>query len=114
MASLDALEKLLRVLTVERLEGFVAYYTIGGYAQHCLYECNAWGSAAPYPIYQDVGDTLVFDAIGFPAVPITAAKDGDGIGFGDNLLPLVRNFHIFCLVLSLVCKLSCGNIIHFV
>ena len=33
-ASLDALEKLLRVLGVEGSEGLLSYYTIGGYAQH--------------------------------------------------------------------------------
>ena len=100
-ACLDALKELLRVLGVEGSEGLLAYDTIGGYAQHCLYEGDAWCATAPYPIYQDVGDALVFDAIGFPAVPVTAAKDGDGIVFCDKLHVLCVYAAIMVLVVTL-------------
>lgn len=100
-ACLDALEELLRVLGVEGSEGLLAYDTIGGYAKHCLYEGDTWGTTRPYPIYQDVGDALVFDAIGFPSVPVTAAKDGDGIGFCDKLYVLCVYAAIMVLVVTL-------------
>lgn len=100
-ACLDALEELLRGLGVERLEGFVAHDTIGSYAKHGLHEGYAWCAARPDPIYQDVGDALVFDAIGFPSVPVTAAKDGGGIGFGDKLHVLCVYAAIMVLVVTL-------------
>ena len=100
-ARLDALKKLLGILGVESFEGLASYDTIGGYSQHCLNEGDAWCAAAPYPIYQDVGDALVFDAIGFPAVPVTTAKDGDGIVFGDKLHVLCVYAAIMVLVVTL-------------